>query len=64
MTDKLKYAISGMRRLSRSVSSFHNFEVDPRTEKIIDALNDLANGLEEEVASIEEKIKKGRECGP
>ena len=64
MTDKLKYALSALRRIPRLRSGFHSDEVDPRVEQIKDALDDLANGLEEEIASIEEKIKKSHECGP
>jgi len=63
MTDKLKYAISAIRRLPRSAPHLHNYDVDPRTEKLTDALNELADGLEEEIARIEEKIQQFRESG-
>jgi hypothetical protein len=64
MTDKLKYAMNAIRRISNSPPPFSDLAVDPRVEKIIEALEDLASGLEDEIASIEEKIKKSRECGP
>jgi hypothetical protein len=58
MTDKLKYAISAIRRISGSVPHLPDIVADPRVEKIVEALEDLAIGLEGEIASIEEKINK------